>query len=130
MFTLIRGVIIIGLIFYLSPVRHTGAPERQPPDGERTPVPPTSSRSPEVAKTEDGLWNRMVGSFAEEAVRTAVTSKAQDAGLRLKDHAPWALSDLSTKPASTGTLRSPDRDAERASPGVSVRCVYRCDGAE
>jgi hypothetical protein len=126
MFTLIRGVIIIGLIFYLSPVRHTGDLEGHPPDGERTRTPPASSRSPELAKAEDGLWDRIVASFAEEAVRTAVTGKAQDTGLRLKDHAPWPLSELSSKPASTGTLRS----AERDSPGLSVRCVYRCDGTE
>jgi hypothetical protein len=126
MFSMIRGVIIIGLIFYFSPERDIGEPE-QARGGEQTPTP---TLSPPVAEdTQTGLWSRIVASLTEEAVRTTVTGKAQEAGLRLKE-ASLSL-EPSQKSASAETARSADRDAAgRASPGQSVRCVYRCDGAE
>ena len=129
MFSLIRGVIIIGLIFYFSPERDLGEPEQQARGGERA---PTSTASPPISedgKSQDGLWNRIIGSLTEEVVRTAVNDKAQEAGLRLKE-ASLSLSQPAPKSASMETARS-DRDtAGRASPGQSIRCIYRCDGAE
>jgi hypothetical protein len=124
MFSMIRGVIIIGLIFYFSPERDIGEPE-QARGGEQTPT-----LSPPVAEdTQTGLWSRIVASLTEEAVRTTVTGKAQEAGLRLKE-ASLSL-EPSQKSAPAEAVGSADRDAAgRASPGQSVRCVYRCDGAE
>jgi hypothetical protein len=128
MFSLIRGIIIVGLIFYFSPERDISEPEWQR-RGERAPDATAPPALVEDGNTQDGLWNRIVGSLAEEAVRTTVNGKAQEAGLRLKE-ASLSL-EPSAKSASADAVRSADRDAEgQASPGQSVRCVYRCDGAE
>jgi hypothetical protein len=105
MFSLIRGLIIVGVIFYFSPARDTGEPEQQAAGG-RMPVAAVSPPSSRGSNPEESLWDRIVGSFTEEVVRTAVNGKAHEAGLRLTEA------------------------AGRDSPGQSVRCIYRCDGAE
>ena len=130
MFSLIRGVIIIGLIFYFSPERDMGESEPHAYGGERTPAPTALPPMSDDSKSQNGLWNRIVGSLAEEVIRTAVEERVQDTGRGLKE-ASLALQESSPKSASTKTVRSSDRDAAgRVSPGESVRCVYRCDGAE
>jgi hypothetical protein len=119
MFSLIRGVIIVGLIFYFSPERDRGEPDQKPRGGE----PPAAALPPPVTENghaQDDLWNRLVGSFAREAVRSTVTGKAQESGLRLKEAA--LLPAASPKVASA--------EADQSSPGQSVRCIYRCDGTE
>ena len=120
MFSLIRGVIIVAVIFYFSPERDLSEPEQKARGGEG---PPTATMPPalvEDGNSQDGLWNRIVGSVTEEVVRTTVNSKAQEAGLRFKETA-W-LPETSPKSAAA--------EAGRISPGQSVRCVYRCDGTE
>jgi hypothetical protein len=120
MFSLIRGVIIVAVIFYFSPERDLGEPEQKARGGER---PPTATAPPalvEDGNIHDSLWNRIVGSLTEEVVRTTVNSKAQEAGLRLKETA-W-LPEASPKSVAA--------EAARSSPSSSVRCVYRCDGTE
>ena len=119
MFSLIRGVIIVAVIFYFSPERDLGEPEQKARGGER---PPTATAPPalvEDGRTHESLWNRIVSSLTEEVVRTTVNSKAQEAGLRLKE-TTW-LPEPSPKSAA---------EAARSTPGASVRCVYRCDGTE
>ena len=129
MFTLIRGVVIVGLIFYFSPVRDRGEPEPQGGSGERELASGVSLRSAQAGLAQQGLWSWISGSFAEEAVRTAVTDKAQEAGLRLKDRVA-SLSEPSLKGTLPATL-PPERNAPSQSiSGASVRCVYRCDGTE
>ena len=128
MFSLIRGIIIVGLIFYFSPTRDMGEPEH-PARGERmsTTVSPPAS---DGRIAQDVLWSRIVGGLTEEVVRTAVNEKVQDTGQGLKE-ASLALQESSSKSASTKIVRSSDREAAgRVSPGESVRCIYRCDGAE
>ena len=137
MFSLIRGVIIVGLIFYFSPVRDPSGPEHQGPGAEQA---ATSSSVPGGASfgsdaqegAQEGAWSRIVASLKEEVVRTAIHDKAQGLGLRPGDEASWPLARPNPKSASADTVRSPDRDAAaaRANPSQSVRCVYRCDGAE
>jgi hypothetical protein len=120
MFSLIRGVIIVAVIFYFSPERDLSEPDQKARGGE---APPTATALPalvEDGNTHDGLWSRLVGSLTEEVVRTTVNGKAQEAGLRLKETA-W-LPEASS--------RSTAAEAARSSPGQSVRCVYRCDGTE
>ena len=67
MFTLIRGGIIVGLIFYFSPARDNGEPEHAV-RGEPAAVP---RRAFEGNPAKGGLWERIAGILAEEAVRTA-----------------------------------------------------------
>jgi hypothetical protein len=130
MFSLIRGVIVIGLIFYFSPERDRSEPEQQALGDERGRTATISPPLPKDANRSDGLWSRIVGSLTGEVVRTAVDGKAQEAALRLKE-ASWALPEAPSKRASAAIPHSADNDAEgRTSPGQSVRCVYRCDGAE
>jgi hypothetical protein len=129
MFTLIRSVIIIGLIFYFSPARHQTAPG-QPSSGGPAPNPAVSSNASEAAQAQDDLWDMIVGSIAQEAVRTAVEEKVQGAGLRLKEQAS-SLAESVAKPAPVSTSRAPDPSAAgQATGGSSVRCIYRCDGTE
>ena len=131
MFSLIRCIIVIALIFYFSPARDPQQPERQPSVGQRTLLSRGSSLASEARNSEDGLWERIVGSFAKEAVRSAVNDKVQSAGLSLKDEAPWPQPELSGRPASATPSRPTDRNpAERDSQSKSARCIYRCDAAE
>lgn len=130
MFTLIRGVIIVGLIFYFSPVRDRGEPGQQTGRGEREPASAAAAPATQAGLAQQGLWGWIPGSLAEDVVRTAVTDKAQEAGLRLKDQVARSLPERSPKAVSVATL-PPERDlALRGSPSASVRCIYRCDGAE
>ena len=130
MFTLIRGVIIVGLIVYFSPMRDGGQPEQKTGRGEREPAAATAAPATQAGLAQQGLWGWIPGSLAEDVVRTAVTDKAQEAGLRLKDHVARSLPERSPKAVAVATL-PPERDATgRGSPSASVRCVYRCDGAE
>jgi hypothetical protein len=120
MFSLIRGVIIVAVIFYFSPERDLSEPEQKARGAEG---PATAAAPPAVVEdgnAHDGLWNGIVGSLAEEVVRATVNNKAQEGGSRLKE-AAW-LPELSPKSAAA--------EAARSSPGQSVRCVYRCDGSE
>jgi hypothetical protein len=119
MFSLIRGVIIVAVIFYFSPERDLSEPEQK----ARGEGPPTATLPPalvEDGNSHDGFWNRIVGSVTEEVVRTTVNSKAQEAGLRFKETA-WLPE---TSPKSVAAEAAP------TSPGQSVRCVYRCDDTE
>jgi hypothetical protein len=126
MFTLLRSVLIIGVIFYLSPERQaqTGSPEGATVDDE------VGKRVPLAldAKTAEATWKKMAVVVTEEAVRHAVQDRADAAGLRLKDHA-WSVLDRTQKaiPAKDGA-RSQETDLKVS--GQAVRCVYRCDGAE
>jgi len=125
MFSLIRGVIIIGLIFYFSPERDRDEPEQQArgePNSTATLSPPAA----EDGGAQGGLWSRIVASLTEEAVRTTVNGKAQETGQRLKEA---ALSLQAPSPKLSREAQSSE-GAGRASPGQSVRCIYRCDGAE
>jgi hypothetical protein len=127
MFTLLRGVAIVGLIFYFSPARQTGAPQGQPDREESRPVPVAAPSTPVEAR--EGAWNRLVGSLKEEVVRTAVNEKTLSAGLRLSAARP--LMEASPKPASADRVRPFDQEWPlRPGQDPSVRCVYRCDGAE
>ena len=129
MFSLIRGAIIVGLIVYFSPVRDVperdlGEPERQSA-GTRPRASADPSPARERSDEQDRMMGRLVGSLAEEAVRTAMGDKAQ-AGLRLKEQVASHLVQPSPKTAAAVVLRGSDR----GSPGPAERCVYRCDGAE
>jgi hypothetical protein len=129
MFTLLRSVVIIGLIFYFSPAREAGQPQTSGEDGKPAQAPPAP------AGAEDGAWNRLVGTLQEEVVRTAVNDKtladkALSAGLRMSENAARALA-APSKAAPADKLRPADPDwSSRAAHDPSVRCVYRCDGAE
>jgi hypothetical protein len=127
MFTLLRSVVIIGLIFYFSPAREAGQPQSSEGDGKPAQAAP--------AGAEDGAWNRLVGTLKEEVVRTAVndkalSDKALSAGLRMSENAARALA-APPKAAPADKPRPVDPDwSSRAAHDPSVRCVYRCDGAE
>jgi hypothetical protein len=125
MFTLLRGVLIIGVIFYFSPERQAlTRSEGDPVDDE------IANRVPLAVegKAAESTWKKMAVVVTEEAVRNAVQDRAEAAGLRLKDHA-WSARDGSQKALpSKGAARSQEADLKLSGPGV--RCVYRCDGAE
>lgn len=125
MFTLLRCVIIVGLIFYFSPEREAGLPWSGEEERRAADTPQ------DVAKDEvqEGTWERLVGSVKEDALRTAAQGKALSAGLRLKDDATRLLADA--QPRASERSRSSDQAwALRATQDPPRRCVYRCDGAE
>jgi hypothetical protein len=133
MFTVLRGVLVIGVIFYLSPARH---PRSDGSSGSGTGTVADEIRKGmsiaegKVAdgKAADGAWKRLAVAVTEEAVRSAVQEKAHAAGLRLKDNAQWSVLDSTQKaPAKDGARQDPD---PKAPPGQSVRCVYHCDSTE
>jgi hypothetical protein len=132
MFTVLRSVVIIGLIFYFSPVRETGQPQGEPGEDRK---PAQTPPSPVVAEAQDGAWNRLVGGLKDEAVRTvvndkALTDKAFSAGMRISETAARSLL-TPPKPAAAEKPRIAETDwAARAAQDPSVRCVYRCDGSE
>jgi hypothetical protein len=129
MFTLLRSVVVVGLIFYFSPVRETGQPQHKPDEDERRPALTEASGASAPGAPEDGPLNRLADSLKEEVVRTAVNEKTLAAGLRLG--AARALMDQPSKPTPTEKPRSPAQElALRASIDPLVRCVYRCDGSE
>ena len=130
MFSLIRGVIIVGLIVYFSPVRDRGEPEH-PGAGEKSiPVSTAPAPGPEPSEHQDRLLGRLVGNLTEDVVRTAVNDRTQ-AGLRLKEQLASHLLQPSTKSATASMARSSEREtAGRSNPGQPVRCIYRCDGTE
>ena len=129
MFTLLRSVVIVGLIFYFSPARETGQSQYNQGDDERRSASSEASASSAPGGPEDGPLNRLADSLKEEVVRTAVNEKTLAAGLRLG--AARALMDQPSKPAPTEKPRSSAQElALRASIDPSVRCVYRCDGSE
>jgi len=136
MFTVLRSVVIIGLIFYFSPARETGQRE---PGEDRKPrqTPPPSA----VAEAQESAWNRLVGGLKDEAVRTvvndkALSDKAFSAGVRMSENAARSLlaqpkAALAEKAAPAEKPRLAEADgAARAAQDPSVRCVYRCDGSE
>jgi hypothetical protein len=128
MFTLLRGVAIIGLIFYFSPARDLGQGHQKGGE-ERRPAPAPYPTAPSEA--HESPWNRLVGSLKEEAVRTAMNEKTLSAGFRLKDTATRLLADAPAVPAPPERPRSSDVEwALREAFDPSVRCVYRCDGTE
>jgi hypothetical protein len=127
MFTLLRSVVIVGLIFYFSPTRENGYLQQKPSGEERRPAPADAPRP--SLEIQDGALNRFVGSLKEEVVRAAVNEKTLTAGLRAT--AAQALMEASFKPEATEKARSSDQDtALRGGIDPSVRCVYRCDGSE
>jgi hypothetical protein len=126
MFTLLRGVAIIGVIFYFSPARDLGEGHAKGGE-ERRPAPHATASS----EAHEAPWNRLVGSLKEEAVRTAVNEKTLSAGLRLKDNATRLLAGAPAVPAPPERPRSSDAEwALREAFDPSVRCIYRCDGTE
>jgi hypothetical protein len=128
MFSLIRGIIIIGLIFYFSPERNTGEPEEQAL-GEPSPIATLPPFTAEDGSAQSGVWSKIVTGLTEEAVRTTVSGKAEETGQRLKE-AALSLQAPSPKLPSAETQSSDRAGAGQASPGQSVRCIYRCDGTE
>jgi hypothetical protein len=129
MFTLLRSVVIVGLIFYFSPTRENGYLQHKSSGEERRPAPADAPRPSASLEIQDGALNRFVGSLKEEVVRAAVNEKTLTAGLRAT--AAQALMEASVKPEATEKARSSDQDtALRGGIDPSVRCVYRCDGSE
>jgi hypothetical protein len=127
MFTVLRSVAIIGLIFYFSPARNLGETERQKGGEERRPASGPSAPS----EAHESPWNRLVGSLKEEAVRTAMNEKTLSTGLRLKDSATGLLAEAPAVPTPPERPHSSDVQwALREAFDPSVRCVYRCDGTE
>ena len=126
MFTLLRGVLIIGVIFYFSPERQgqTGSPEGGAAGDELDKHLPL----PMDGKAAEAAWKKMAVAVTEEAVRSAVQDKTEAVGLRLKDHAPWAALE-STQRALSAKDGARPQDADKLS-GAGIRCVYRCDGTE
>ncbi len=131
MFTLFRSVAIIGLIFYFSPARETGQPQHQTEEERK----PAAAPALGPAEAQDGPWNRLVGNFKEEVVRTAVndkaiSDKAISAGVRMSENAARSLV-VPAKPAprSDARLTTPEW-ALRAAEDPSVRCIYRCNETE
>ncbi len=131
MFTLLRSVAIIGLIFYLSPARETDQSQRHTGEERK----PAQAPAPLPAEDPDSAWNRLVGNLKEEVVRTAVndkalTDKALSAGLRVSENAARSLV-APSKPTPPERPRLADPGwTLRPAEDPSVRCVYRCDGSE
>jgi hypothetical protein len=122
MFTFLRGVMIVAVIFYFSPARVA-----QNTDGSQPPsLQPGTSVVLQEAKSGAFVrfWSRLVDSFVDEAVQevvddtTGALGLAGDADPSLAADAPWTA-------AASLQHRSPQEDA-----GQPVRCVYRCDGVE
>jgi hypothetical protein len=126
MFTLIRAVVIIGLIFYLSPERGLDRPERPARDGDRLTALTAGPRTSEAGDTSESLWDRLVGNFGQEVVQAAVNNKAEAIG----DQVFGPSGESSAKSAMADSLRLDRELTDGTSPGQSVRCIYRCDGAE
>jgi len=138
MFTVLRSVVIIGLIFYFSPARETGQPQREPGEDRKPGQTPPSTA---VAEAQESAWNRLVGGLKDDAVRTvvndkALSDKAFSAGVRMSENAARSLlaqpkAALAEKVAPAEKPRLAEADgAARAAQDPSVRCVYRCDGSE
>ena len=119
MFTIVRGVLIIAAIFYFSPVRHAG--DERPAGGQAAGSPTAAARGSSFLVA---LWNSFAGDIPEDAVRTSAETYAGDLGLRLSDAS--AARRWGAGASWAGDARSDPKDAQ----GPSVRCVYRCDGAE
>ena len=127
MFTLFRAVVIIGLIFYFSPEHDPDRLERAARDGDRMAA---STAGPRISEARDSLWDRLVGSFGQEVVRTAVNNRAEAVGLRLGDQAFLPPVGSSAKSAMVDSLRRDHEPTDGLSAGHSVRCIYRCEEAE
>jgi hypothetical protein len=112
MFTIVRGVLIIAAIFYFSPVRNVG--DQRSTAAQLAKFPSTEAAGGFLA----ALWASVAGDIAEDAVRTSAESYVGELGLRLSD------ASTARRSAAAVTLRGGDTQ------GASVRCVYRCDGAE
>src|SRR3712207_6151953 len=69
MFTLLRSVVIVGLIFYFSPTRENGYLQQKPSGEGRRPAPADAPRPSASLEIQDGALNRFVGSLKEEVVR-------------------------------------------------------------
>jgi hypothetical protein len=119
MFTIVRGVLIIAAIFYFSPVRNAG--DERPAEAQAAGSPTAAARGSSFLVA---LWNSFAGDIAEDAVRTSAETYVGELGLRLSDAS--AARRLSAGASWTGDARADAKDDQ----GPSVRCVYRCDGAE
>src|SRR4051812_24357039 len=91
MFTLIRAVIIISLIFYFSPARQPSGSEDVAASGEGTAAPTASSPAATGSTSQGSFWSKIVGGLTEQVVRTTINDKAET--LRSKDPASWSLSE-------------------------------------
>ena len=129
MFSLIRSVIIIGLIFYFSPARELREAQHHTPEEERALPSPQGRLASAASNLEDGLWGRIAGNLGRDAVRSAVNDRVQAAGPSLRDDTPWSQSSLSARPASATPSRPFDRAAAEQD-NKSRRCIYRCGAAE
>jgi hypothetical protein len=130
MFSLIRGLVIIGLIFYFSPARDIGDIEPSPAAAKPHPASTESQEAQGRSKLLDGLLSRLAGGVTEDVVRTAAYDKAQSAALRLRDSTSWSLPDSTPKTTSDGRRSATSEAALRTSAAQGVRCVYRCDASE
>jgi hypothetical protein len=129
MFSLIRGAVIIGLIFYFSPARDTGESTASPYAARPSTLPSREMPDDQAGgKLLDGFLSRLAGTVTEDVVRTAAYDKAQSAGLALRDGG-FSLPESGAR--TTEARRSADLEpAWRASAAQAVRCIYRCDGSE
>lgn len=129
MFTLLRSVLIIGVIFYFSPERRqaqTGPAEGGTAGDELGKGLPASIDG----KAAEAPWKKMAVAVTEEAVRTAVQDKVESAGFRLKEYASRSAPEgMSKTLAAKDGPRAQEAELKGLS-GPGIRCVYRCDGTE
>jgi hypothetical protein len=129
MFTLLRSIAVIGVIFYFSPVREAGQPDHPYDREERRPTLPSPRPTP--SEPHEGLWSRLLGGMKEEAVRSVADEAVASAGVRLKEGANRLLADASAIPAPPERPRASGEEWPlRSGYDPFVRCVYRCDGTE
>lgn len=131
MFTLLRGVIIVGLIFHFSPARDPGRSAAHSGEERRKPASTDAPRPYDSDDAQAGAWSGLVGSLGQQIVRTTANDQALSIGLRLRDNGAQTISEASRKAAASVRSQSYDgQPALRGSQDPSLRCVYRCDGAE
>jgi hypothetical protein len=127
MFTILRSVLIIGVIFYFSPERQAGTGSADGGTGG-------DERNQDLPVAIDGkaeaTWRRMAVAVTEEAVRTAVQDKVEAAGFRLKEYTPRSSPEGMTKSLAAKDGPRPREAEPKALLGPGIRCVYRCDGTE
>jgi hypothetical protein len=128
MFTILRSVLIIGVIFYFSP-------ERQPQPGPAEGATAGAELARQLPATIDGKaaeppWKKMAVAVTEEAVRAAVQDKAEAAGFRFREHTPRSAPEGMLKALAAKDEPRPQEVDPKGLSGPGVRCVYRCDGTE
>ena len=131
MFTLVRSVIIIGIIFYFSPVRDRKESAKPVSGGHGATLAEASQGEGEAANeiltsVVGGITQEVARAAVNDFARTAIKDKTKEAGLRLKEHVAW--SEPTQRPPVTAPSTTNRDMANKAS--HSVRCVYRCDGTE